>query len=372
MRHLSVPSAQTQQWLEICRTHNWHSKEVGISRLEGGLNAIPLNDSAPNESDSVWGGNKHIVLEVQLKGPTHWLEHIEQELKEAYIDDWPRSYEVQGDVLIVKIEEAVWDFGEMIADAMLTQLPSIRLVCADQGVHGEFRVRKLHPLATRDGSLDTKTRVKEHGNLLWVDPSKAYFSSRLSNQRIETLATAKRLHKRLGRSIVVADPYAGIGPSMGVLLSEPALICGYLLGDLNPDAVELLALNIDYFSSRRKGTEGVPLQPLQPAKIHCKDAFEWAEDSSNCGQCDLVLVNLPHQSISHLAALLPLLRRDQTSVIRGWAIIERSQHEECERTIVETISSKGGTIEELSFTEVKGFSTTKSFMCFEAWINMST
>ncbi len=336
------------------------------------MNAIPLNDSAPPEDDQVWGGNKHMDLEVQPKGPTHWLEHLDKELIEAHIEDWPRSYEVQGDVLIVKIEEAVWNYGELIADAMLTQLPSIRLVCADQGVQGEFRVRKLLPLATRDGSLETRTRVREHGNLLWVDPSHVYFSSRLSNQRIETLATAKRLRERLGHGLVVADPYAGVGPSMGVLLSEPELISGYLLGDLNPHAAELLTLNIEYFLSHRKGRKGATPHPPSPAEIHCKDALEWADERSNCNQCDLVLVNLPHQSIAHLQSLLPLLKRNQTSVVRGWAIIERSQREECQQSILESISSAGGIIEEFSFTEVKGFSTTKSFMCFEAWINISS
>lgn len=338
--------------------------------MEDGRNAIPLNDSAPEESDEIWGENPHIELVIKPKGPTHWLEHLDQELVKANQGEWPRAYEIQGDVLIVKIEDTIWEYGEMIADAMLTQLPSIRLVCADLGVQGEFRVRNLHPLASRDGSLETRTRVREHGTLLWVDPSAVYFSSRLSKQRIETLATAKLLRERLGHGLIVADPYAGVGPSMGVLLSEPGLVSGYVIGDLNPDAVELLSLNIEYFSSRRKGDSGALPELLHPAEIRCKDALEWAKDSANYNRYDLILVNLPHQSIGHLQSLLPLLKRNQTSVIRGWAIIERSQFEESEQAIVQTISSAGGEIEKFSFDEVKGFSTTKIFTCFEAWVNL--
>ena len=372
MRHLSVPSAQTQHWLEICRAHKWSSNDAGITRLDNGYTAIPLNDSAPPADDQIWEGNSHFELEIQPKGPTHWLEHIDDELFKAHEEEWPRSYETQGDVLIVKIEDTIWEYGEMIADAMLTQLPSIRLVCADLGVHGEFRVRKLHPLASRDGSLETRTRVREHGSLLWVDPSAAYFSSRLSNERIETLATAKRLRERLGRGLVIADPYAGVGPSMGVLIPEPGLITGYFVGDLNPHATELLSLNMEYFSSRRKGESGTPPEQLQPAEIHCKDALEWADDGSTLNQCDLILVNLPHHSIGHLNALLPLLKRDQTSVVRGWAIVERSQIEASEQDIIHTISSADGEVEHFTFREVKGFSSTKSYMCFEAWINLSS
>ncbi|MBT5844833.1 MAG: hypothetical protein HOH79_07650 [Euryarchaeota archaeon] len=371
MRHLSVPSAQTQHWLDLCRTQKWSSNEAGVTRLDNGRNAIPINDSAPGEEDEVWGNNPHIEIEVQQKGPTHWLDHIDEELAETYREDWPRSYEIQGDILIVKIEETVWIYGEMIADAMLTQLPNIRLVCADLGVKGEFRVRELHPLASRDGTLETRTRIRENGYLLWVDPTAVYFSSRLSNERVETLATAKQLRNQLKRPLVVCDPYAGVGPSLGALLSEPDLVSGYYVGDLNPDATELLALNIEYLDSRRKNAQGGQVAPLYPAELHCRDALEWAKDSGNHNQIDLLLVNLPHQSISHIEALLPLLKRNQTSVLRGWAIIERLESDENEEAIRCAISSANGNLEKFTFKEVKGFSTTKSFMCFEAWLNLS-
>ena len=371
MRHLSVPSAQTQQWLDICRTQHWSSNEAGVTRLEDGRNAIPINDSAPKESDEVWESNPHLEIEIQPKGPTYWLDHIDEELAESHREEWPRSYEIQGDVLIVKIEDTVWDYGELIADAMLTQLPNIRLVCADMGVKGDFRVRELHPLASRDGTVETRTRIRENGYLLWVDPSKVYFSGRLSNERSETLATAKILRANIGRPLVVCDPYAGVGPSMGALLNEPGLLQGYFVGDLNPDATELLELNIEYLVSRRKGEQGMPAAPLFPTETHCRDALDWVKDSVNCNQTDLLLVNLPHHSIEHIESLLPLLKRNQTSVLRGWAIVERLECEESEAAIRSAISSSNGTIEKFSFKEVKGFSTTKSFMCFEAWLNLS-
>ena len=37
------------------------------------------------------------------------------------------------------------------------------LVCADNGVSGEFRVRSLLPLSSRDGSTETLTRIRENG-----------------------------------------------------------------------------------------------------------------------------------------------------------------------------------------------------------------
>ena len=370
MRHLSVPSAQTQRWLELCRAHNWSSNEAGVTRLEGGRNALPLNDSAPDAPHQVWEGNPHVEVSIQPKEPNHWLSHLDPELALQFEGFWPRSYEVQGDVLIVKIEPEVWDYGETIADAMLTQLPNVRLVCADLGVKGEFRVRDLHPLASRDGTVTTRTRIKENGYLLWVDPSEVYFSSRLSNERRETLETAKRLRARLERPLVVCDPYAGVGPSMGALLNENGLVSGGLVGDLNPQAFTLLEMNIAYLSSRQKDANGNSMPALKPMVVSCQDAQEWAQNADYIATVDLLLVNLPHHSIEHLPGVLPLLKTNQTTVLRGWAIVETAstgkQHDE----IHDAIHALGGVVEAFSFKEVTGFSTTKSFMCFEVWLNL--
>ncbi len=370
MRHLSVPSAQTQQWLERCRSEKWLAEHTGVSALADGNKAIPLNDSAPQAGDECWMGNALVDLEAKGKPPSHWTEHLDCELYEAHKDDWPKAYETQGDVLIVKIEDGLWDYAEMMADAMLTQLPNIRLVCADLGVHGDFRVRDLHPLATRDGSVETRTRIRENGYLLWVDASKVYFSARLANERLETLATAKRLAARLNRGIVVADPYAGVGPSMGALLGEADLLTGYHAGDLNPDAVELLSANLAQLAAKRKTIDGNDAPMIHPATVVCSDATTWADDETLKGSCDLLLVNLPHDSIEHLPLVLPLLRSNQTSVLRGWAIVERALEAESQQRIEAAIAQAGARIETIVLDEVKGFSASKSFMCFEVWMRL--
>ena len=370
MRHLSVPSAQTQHWLERCRTEKWLMEHTGVTALPDGKKAIPLNDSAPPSDDEVWQGHTLLELEAKSKAPSHWTEHLDIDLYEAHKDQWPKAYETQGDVLIVKIEDSVWDAAETVADAMLTQLPSVRLVCADLGVHGDFRVRNLLPLASRDGTVETKTRVRENGYLLWVDPSKVYFSARLSNERIETLETAQKLSNHLGRGLVVSDPYAGVGPSMGALLNEPNLIRGYHAGDLNPDAVELLKANLAHLSEKRKGVDGAPATHLDPSTVVCKDATLWMKDEAFLQSCDLLLVNLPHDSIGHLPKVLPLLRREQTTVLRGWAIVQRDQQGADQKRIQDAITQAGGTIQSFKFDEVKGFSASKSFMRFEVWMRL--
>ena len=68
--------------------------------------------------------------------------------------------------------------------------PNVRIICHDEGVDGEFRIRNLRILGSREGSTTTQTRVKEHGHFIHVDPAKTYFSGRLSEQR-------KMIHKAI-------------------------------------------------------------------------------------------------------------------------------------------------------------------------------
>ena len=92
MRHLSVPSAQTQQWLERCRSEKWLAEHTGVSTLEDGNKAIPLNDSAPQAGDESWRGNALVDLKAKGRAPSHWSEHLDRELYEAHKDDWPKAY----------------------------------------------------------------------------------------------------------------------------------------------------------------------------------------------------------------------------------------------------------------------------------------
>ena len=94
-----------------------------------------------------------------------------------------------------KIPEEILEFSKEIGKAMLEQHSSVRIVCLDNGVQGKFRVRDLTVLATKDGE-STKTKVKEHGNEFWIDPSLVYYSPRLATERLENLETVKQLSER--------------------------------------------------------------------------------------------------------------------------------------------------------------------------------
>ena len=338
---------------------NWLIQTSGVVALEDGFRAIPLRSDAPAESDPCWKGLVHVEVEAASKGPTHWIERLPESLQILPAETWPAAYEIQGDLLIVKLEGTAAIHGTAIASAMLEQLPNIRLICADEGVKGDFRVRDLTVLGSRDGTQHTRTRVRENGHLIWVDPAKVYFSAHLSSERGKTLEALKELRKQRSQPLIVADPYAGVGPAFPLLLSEPGLVEGCLVGDLNPDATHLLKLNLEYWESKR--SDGA----LKRIEIICNDALRWLEHPELCNQADAVLMNLPHDSFEHFPSMLPLLRKDAPVMIRGWAIRDREHIEKDKQSLKNILLEHEAQQIEVILSEIKGFSSTKCFVAFE-------
>ena len=360
MRHLSVPRNQTQVWLERCKANGWLA-DTGVVALDEHVRAVPLNETAPHADNECWEGHPHVDVTPNEQGPQNWRQHLPPALQSLPDSLWPRAYELQGDVLLVKLEDDVLPYAQAVATAMLEHMPNVRLVCADEGVHGDFRVRNLRILSSRDGSTQTETTVREHDAVVQVDPAEVYFSARLSQQRWDTYTAVQALRERLGHPVVVADPYAGVGPAFPLLLKHEGLLRGYLAGDMNPRAVELLTSNLNRWT--QKSTT-----PLSPSVAVCKDARTWKDEEHLRGKANVVLVNLPHDSFEHLPDLFPLFDHRGLTLLRGWAIVERESLAGREGQLNEAIEAAGGLPSETHVSEIKGFSTSRCFVVFESLI----
>ena len=338
MRHLSVPSKETSLWRKRLASEGWLAEGCGIHNL-GENRAIALNESAPQDIE----GLVIIQLEAIRQGPRHWTQRLDTELFHSYEEEWPMSHDQVGDVIIVKIPKSVSKHSAMIAKAMIEQHPSARVICADKGVKGKFRVRDL-AVISEDASAKTRTMVRESGSQFWVDPAVAYYSPRLANERIGTVDCAKELSQKLGRAITVCDPYAGVGPALIPLASLEGIIEEIFASDLNPQAAELLTLN------------------LPNNRTACRDARILSSELPNC--CDLLLVNLPHDSIGHLPDLLGLLRKGHEVVIRGWAILPLDSLEQAEDQIRKILF--GCEIISLTIEANRSYSPADTYACIEA------
>jgi len=340
MRHLRVPSKETSLWRDKIASNGWLLEGHGIHNL-GDFRGIPLNESAPLEIE----GLEIVELDPLKPGPQHWTERIDQELYQKHRELWPTSHDRVGDVIIVKIPSEIIQYSNVIGEAMLSQYHGARIVCADNGVKGEFRVRDLAVISTK-GDTSTKTKVKEHGNEFWIDPSLVYYSPRLATERLGNIESAIKLAEKLGRKIAVCDPYAGVGPALVPLSKMTESVSEIYGSDLNPYAAELLSLN------------------LPGHNTGCADARDLATTHPEC--CDMLLVNLPHESIEHLPHLIGLLKKGHEVVIRGWAILPSASLEEAEIEIHHHLSETK--ILSIDVKPKKSYASNIEYVSFEAHI----
>ena len=359
MRHLIVPSVDTQHWLEVLKTNNWLVSGLGVVTIEAGGKGLPLAEHAPKEDDPIWSGLTHVTMPREVNKIKHWSDLLDRELYQQFEQYWPQSYEMVGDVLIVRLEDEIKQYQNEIARAMLDRISSARIICADNGVTGEFRVRDISPILARDNNFSTLTKVRENGHNIIIDPAKAYFSSRLSTEREGNVVAAKQLVNLLNRPIAISDPYAGVGPALPSLIATEGLLEAIFAGDLNPDAVELLTDNIESLVNKSNY--------VFDNQVMCMDAREWRSVKNLTDSTDLLLVNLPHDTIEHLSDLIPLLRKGTMSLIRGWAIVERQNLDGIRKLIKKKLIQHGAKEISLTCKEIKGFSASKIFIRIESW-----
>ena len=210
----------------------------------------------------------------------------------------------------------------------------------------------------------------ESGKSILCDPSRAYFSTKLQSERLETLALAKELRSLLGRPIRVCDPFCGVGPALATLLSEPGLVGDVLAADLNPDAVEMLLDNL-----RRWDRRDYPSEPSSLTRIHedrlvgVADAIDLAGDAAIVGEWDLVLVNLPHRAIELLPLLVPLLDESSPSMVRGRVVVAESEIDAANTTIRSALPTRLEGTPEPALRIKRDYSSSLRLCSFEAWLS---
>jgi tRNA (guanine37-N1)-methyltransferase len=204
------------------------------------------------------------------------------DVPDALRRDLPTSFDIVGDIAIIKIPDLLLDFDAGIGEALLRAHPHLRAIFVDEGVAGQFRVRRLRRIAGTGGS---RTRHKEFGLELDVDPALAYFSPRLANEH-DRVASLSRGPER------VLDATAGVGP-YAVALARRNPQAQVVAIDLNPAAVDLLRSNI------QKAKVGKHVEAL------VGDGFALAAHTPGW---DRVIVNLPHGEFSDLARLLACMK----------------------------------------------------------------
>ena len=275
---------------------------MGIQRDESHL-CIPLvRQPEENELETL----KNHVPEMQLstnvfsekKAPAETLiQALQDKLPPNLLAHLPQALDVIGDIAIVEIPQELKPYETLIGEAILKTHKNLKTVLAKAGaISGTYRTREYAFIA---GEHKTQTVHREFGCQYHVDVAKAYFSPRLSHEheRVASLVQA-------GETVV--DLFAGVGPFSVLIGKRNPKVKVYAV-DLNPDAVELLKVNVRV---NRVENRVFPI---------LADAREIAATQLK-GLADRVIMNLPETAIDFVDAACQTLKPDG-GVIHFYAFI---------------------------------------------------
>ena len=195
------------------------------------------------------------------------------------------SFDLVGDIAVVRMKKSLLEKSEVIAEAVMAANKRVKTVLCQVGaVSGTFRLRELEWIA---GEKKTETIHREHGCLLCMDLSKAYFSPRLAFERM-------RVAKQVQPGEVIVNMFAGIG-CFSVIIAKHSKATKIFSIDINPNAVKLMRENVrlNHLTYRVIPMEG--------------DARKIIETGLQ-GVADRVLMPLPEKSLEYLEAAIAALK----------------------------------------------------------------
>ncbi len=166
--------------------------------------------------------------------PLTLTQALQDQLPHELLAKVPQAFDIIGDIVVIDIPPQLKVYQSLIGEAILQTQKNVKTVLAKASdINGIFRVRDYDYVA---GVHKTQTIHREFGCQYHVDLAKAYFSPRLSHEHERVAAQVKD-------GELVADLFAGVGPFAVLIGKRNPNVTVYAV-DLNPDAVELLKVNI--------------------------------------------------------------------------------------------------------------------------------
>ncbi len=212
------------------------------------------------------------------------------------------SFDIIGDIAIVKIPDALLDKKFTIAKAIIENMKQVKTVLRQSTpVSGDFRTRELEHLSGED---KTTTLYKEYGCVFKVDLAKVYFSPRLSTERI-------RIARSVKNGEIVVNMFAGIG-TFSILIAKHQRSSMVYSIDINRDAYDLTLENIRL----NKVTDRV-IPYLGDARVIVENSLKRVADR--------VLMPLPEKAIDYLDVALIALK--PVGVIHYYTHVHASKQE---------------------------------------------
>jgi tRNA (guanine37-N1)-methyltransferase len=199
--------------------------------------------------------------------------------------DLPTSYDVIGDIILIKLKESLLPYKNQIGETLLKVNNHIHVVGLISPVQGEFRTREVEILA---GEQRTSTIHMEYGLQFHIDVQNTYFSPRLATER-------KFIVKQVQSNEVVVDMFTGVAP-FSIMIAKYSKTDMIYAFDINEKAIELAQKNI----ACNKVIDRIELVYLNakyiPANLRRRKI-----------KADRIIMNLPHQAHNFFPTALEIM-----------------------------------------------------------------
>ena len=222
------------------------------------------------------------------------------------------SYDIVGDIAIVRLAPASEKHCRAIAEAVMSVHENVKTVLVQRGsVHGNFRVRRLERIA---GENRTTTVHKEEGVIFSVDVAECYFSPRLAHERM-------RIAEQVESGEVLVNMFAGVGCFSIIAAKHSNVLKAYSI-DVNPIAFQFMRENI-----RKNGVYGRVIPLFGDSKDVIRERL--------VNVADRVMMPLPERALEYLPCALLALKKSG-----GWIHYYDFEYADKSESPVERVRSK--------------------------------
>ncbi len=338
---IQVPKNQGEKTITLASKLELIDKSLNIQRNETHL-FIPLTRQ-PTEDE--WETLKKQVPKMKLitntftkkrPPPETLTQALEDKLPPELLANVPQGFDIIGDIVVIDIPPKLKAYQNLIGKAILKTQKNVKTVLAKAGdISGVYRVRDYTFIG---GENKTETVHHELGCQYHVDIAKAYFSPRLSHEH-------DRVASLVQDGETVVDLFAGVGP-FSVLIGKRNLKAKVYAVDLNPDAVELLKVNVRV---NRVENRVIPI---------LADSKEIAATKLK-GTADRVIMNLPETAIQFVDSACNAIK-PMGGVVHFYGFVRSPDTiEDLEQRFLESVKKNGRRVE--AFLYAKSIRETAPF-----------
>lgn len=279
---LSVPEILGEKAIQLASKLKIIDKGLMITK-KNSLVIIPLVRELSKEEITIIKeqieGMKTTTWDFREKSrnPKTLLEALSGKLPPHLLTNLPHSMDIIGRVAIIEVPSELLKFEDLLGGAVMKVHKRIETVLAKLGaVSGELRLRNYKVIS---GVKETETVYREHSCIYHLDPTKVYFSPRLSQERW-------RISQQVKEREIVIDMFAGVGP-FSIQIGKKHKDAKVYAMDINPDAYKYLKKNVVV---NKVENRIIPILGDARAIIR----------SNYIGVADRVIMNLPERAIEFI------------------------------------------------------------------------